>query len=115
AAVLEVIELVQRIDAANERDAFEAAIGCHDLGDQPLSRLDLAMQAADRHLLVAAQTERLPGCAFLETERQHAMPMRFERWMRSNDCVITARTPRRPGPLAAQSREDPLPYSFPAN
>ena len=42
------------------------------------------------------------------------MPMRFERWMRSNDCVMTARTPSRLGPFAAQSREDPLPYSLPA-
>ena len=30
---------------------------------------------------------------------------RFERWMRSNDSAITARTPSRFGPLAAQSRE----------
>ena len=41
------------------------------------------------------------------------MPMRFERWMRSNDSVITARTPSRLVPLAAQSREDPDPYSLP--
>ena len=72
AAVLEIVELVQGIDAANERDALEPAIGCHDLGDHPLSRLDLAMQPADRHLFVAPQTERLPRRAFLETERQNA-------------------------------------------
>ena len=34
--------------------------------------------------------------------------------MRSNDWVTTARTPRRLTPLAAQSREEPLPYSLPA-
>ena len=42
------------------------------------------------------------------------MPMRFDRWMRSKLSAITARTPRRAGPLAAQSREDPEPYSLPA-
>ena len=42
------------------------------------------------------------------------MPIRFERWMRSNDWVMTARTPCRLTPLAAQSREEPEPYSLPA-
>jgi hypothetical protein len=41
------------------------------------------------------------------------MPMRFERWMRSNDSVMTALTPRRLVPLAAQSRDEPEPYSLP--
>ena len=34
--------------------------------------------------------------------------------MRSKLSAITARTPRRFGPLAAQSRDDPEPYSLPA-
>ena len=34
--------------------------------------------------------------------------------MRSNDCAITARTPSRRVPLAAQSRDEPVPYSLPA-
>src|SRR6516162_7698427 len=72
AAVLEIVEFVERIDAANERDTLEAAIGGDDLGDHALARLDLAMQPADRHLFVAPETERLPGCAFLEAQRQHA-------------------------------------------
>ena len=33
------------------------------------------------------------------------MPIRLERWMRSKDSAITARTPSRLVPLAAQSRE----------
>ncbi len=41
------------------------------------------------------------------------MPIRLERWMRSNDSVMTARTPSRLVPLAAQSREEPEPYSLP--
>ena len=42
------------------------------------------------------------------------MPTRFERWMRSNDSASTARTPSRRVPLAAQSRDEPEPYSAPA-
>ena len=37
------------------------------------------------------------------------IPMRFERWMRSNVSARTARTPSSAVPLAAQSREDPEP------
>ena len=35
--------------------------------------------------------------------------------MRSKDSVITARTPSSDVPLAAQSRDDPEPYSLPPN
>ena len=35
--------------------------------------------------------------------------------MRSNDWVMTARTPSSTVPLAAQSREEPVPYSLLAN
>ena len=42
------------------------------------------------------------------------MPTRFERWMRSKLSAITALTPRRLVPLAAQSRDEPVPYSLPA-
>ncbi len=43
------------------------------------------------------------------------MPIRFERWMRSNDSAIAALMPSRYGPFAAQSRDEPLPYSLPAS
>ena len=42
------------------------------------------------------------------------MPTRFDRWIRSNDSAITAFTPSRMVPLAAQSRDEPVPYSLPA-
>jgi hypothetical protein len=42
------------------------------------------------------------------------MPMRFERWMRSYDSAMATLTPSSAVPLAAQSREDPEPYSLPA-
>ena len=43
------------------------------------------------------------------------MPTRLERWMRSKLWAMTARTPSSLVPLAAQSRDEPLPYSTPAN
>ncbi len=43
------------------------------------------------------------------------MPTRFERWMRSKLSASTARTPSNRGPLAAQSRDEPEPYSLPAS
>ena len=39
---------------------------------------------------------------------------RFERWIRSYESAIAARTPSRFGPFAAQSRDEPEPYSLPA-
>jgi hypothetical protein len=41
------------------------------------------------------------------------MPIRFDRWMRSDDSTRTARTPSSSVPLAARSRDDPDPYSLP--
>ena len=43
------------------------------------------------------------------------MPIRFDRWIRSNDSTMTALTPSSAVPLAAQSRDDPEPYSLPPN
>ena len=43
------------------------------------------------------------------------IPIRLERWMRSKLSAITARIPSRAVPLAAQSRDEPDPYSLPAS
>ena len=43
------------------------------------------------------------------------IPTRFERWMRSKLSAMTARTPSSLVPFAAQSREEPEPYSLPAS
>ena len=51
---------------------------------------------------------------FVNSNGRTPMPTRFDRWIRSNDSAITARTPRRIVPLAAQSRDEPVPYSLPA-
>ncbi len=72
APVLEVIELIQGIDAANQRHPLERAVAGDDVGDQPLARLEIAMQAANCYLLVTLQAERLPGRPLLEYQRHHA-------------------------------------------
>ena len=51
--------------------------------------------------------------ASAKTKGTTPMPTRFERWMRSKLWAITALTPSKVVPLAAQSREEPLPYSMP--
>src|SRR5260370_25971768 len=71
AAVPEVIQLVQRIDAADQRDAPEPAVGGDDFRDQPLVRLELALQPANPDLLAALELERLPRRALLEHPRQY--------------------------------------------
>src|ERR1700726_1291804 len=53
AAVLVVVQFVDGIDAAEQPNPLEPAIGGDDLGKQPLMRLEIAVQAADRALLVA--------------------------------------------------------------
>ena len=42
------------------------------------------------------------------------IPIKLERWIRSKLSAMTARTPRSAVPFAAQSREEPDPYSLPA-
>jgi hypothetical protein len=63
-------------------------------------------------VLVALQAERLPALPAWKVSGTTPMPTRFERWMRSKLWAMTARTPRRLVPLAAQSREEPVPYSL---
>src|ERR1035438_1831508 len=56
-------------------------------------------------------------CAFWPSSNCNGnspMPTRLVRWMRSKLSAITAFTPSSITPLAAQSRDDPEPYSFPA-
>src|SRR3954467_5078289 len=71
-AVLEVVELIGRIDAANQRYALERAVRGHDFGNEPLVRLQIAVQTADRNGFVALEPKCLPGRSFLEHKWDHA-------------------------------------------
>lgn len=42
------------------------------------------------------------------------IPTKFDQWILSKDSAIITFTPYKNGPLAAQSLEEPDPYSFPA-
>src|SRR5882672_4432610 len=53
-------------------------------------------------------------CPGLNSSASTPIPIRLLRWIRSKFSAITARTPSSSVPLAAQSREEPVPYSLPA-
>jgi len=53
--------------------------------------------------------------ALLELQGQYAHADQVGAWMRSKLSATTARTPTSIVPLAAQSRDEPVPYSLPAN
>jgi len=74
-----------------------------------------AQEAAERigASLIAA-VKRRGRADFCTTGGSTPIPIRFDRWIRSNDSARTARTPSSDVPLAAQSREEPQPYSLPA-
>ena len=54
-------------------------------------------------------------CPSMNCSGRMPMPMRLERWMRSKLSAMATRTPSSIGPLAAQSRDEPLPYILPAS
>ena len=70
-----------------------------------------AAEVGQRHVILFSDAADSPAgnCSGMTP-----MPMRFDRWMRSKLCAITAFTPSRLVPFAAQSRLDPEPYSVPA-
>src|SRR5262245_31238619 len=74
APVLEIVQFVERIDAANQRNTLQSAVGRDDFGEHALARFDLAMQPADGNLLVTPETKRLPGGSFLEAQWEDAHP-----------------------------------------
>ena len=114
AAVEEIFEFVDGIDPAAGLELLGRAVGADEGAP---SRPD-AGGGRRRSWIVKVS---LPSSfsvwrvdPFRELERDTPMPTRFERWMRSKLSVMTARTPSRLVPFAAQSRDEPVPYSLPA-
>ncbi|WMQ73504.1 MAG: hypothetical protein GPOALKHO_000522 [Sodalis sp.] len=60
---------------------------------------------------IAAQAKRLASFAVGNSSGKIPIPIKSERWIRSKLSAITARIPSNRGPLAAQSRLEPAPYS----
>src|SRR5215212_4216269 len=72
AAVLEIFQLVVGVDTADQRHALQGTVSRDNLGHHALARLQITVQAANRNLLAALQTQRLPRRAFLEAEWDNA-------------------------------------------
>src|SRR5690349_19118104 len=60
AAVVEVFELVERVDPADDRHFLHAAVGKRDLGLEPLARRQPVGKAAYGDQFVTTNAERLP-------------------------------------------------------
>ncbi len=103
-----VLALARRVEP--DAGAELLAVGA----DGHLARLGV-VDPEDRELLAPGEPERLAALAGRNWSGSTPIISRFERWIRSYDSAITARTPSRFGPFAAQSRDEPEPYSLPAS
>src|SRR5216684_4957320 len=72
AAVLVVVHLDRRVDAQQQRDFLDAAVGSPDHEGRILLRLDLALGAANVDGFVALDAQGRNRVAALELEGQHA-------------------------------------------
>ena len=116
AAVAEIFDLVERVDAADAACTVSTAPSARWMRQCHLhARLDAGRRCRRCR---SSRCRRASGpCGVtpsLNCSGSTPMPTRFERWMRSKLSAITARTPSSSVPLAAQSRDEPVPYSLPA-
>src|SRR3546814_7119960 len=110
AAVLVVVDLVERIDAAQHLDGLRRTVGPGDRHRQLHARLEARGDARDVELLAAVEAERLAGGARQELQRHDAHADE----VRAVDALVALGDHRldaqEDGALAAQSRDEPLPY-----
>src|SRR5438445_2878576 len=72
-AVTEILQLIERIDAAGQRnDGLAHAIGSANLDRKILPGNQTALDPAEGDDFVSLQSERPPGSVLLEDQRQHA-------------------------------------------
>src|SRR5690606_36062039 len=71
AAVLEVLQLVQRIDTAEQRHFLHLTVGIGDLGGHRRARLD-GLDAINLDRLVTLEAELCPACLLGEDKRHNA-------------------------------------------
>src|SRR5664279_1857315 len=114
AAVAVVIDLVRRIEPDGGRERRLLALRVRRRDRELLLRREVLRDARDGESLLARQPEALCVLPGLVLEREDAHP----REVRAVDALEALRNhrrmPRSIVPFAAQSREDPVPYSAPA-
>ena len=114
AAVPEVIQLVFGIYA---HFCLETALGAVGIDQLPQRQPDAAAGRPLRQIVTVSAPVKVSDFQVTPSANcsgSTPMPTRLERWMRSKLSAITARTPSSWVPLAAQSRDEPVPYSLPA-
>src|ERR1700733_2072781 len=72
AAVSVIFEFVEGIDPAEKGYPLQRTVAGHDLRRQLLPWFQVTLQSPYSYGLVALQSDRLPGRAVLEGQRQHA-------------------------------------------
>ena len=116
AAVLEVADLVRGVEPD---DGLELARLLDPLARRRRRRTDGSpRRSRGRRARSTSSPSRPSDCAVSPSgscSGSTPIPIRFERWMRSKLSAITARTPSSAVPFAAQSRDEPEPYSLPAS
>ena len=115
AAVPEVLDLGRPVDPHGhlELDRRTVLLRRRDL--RGLLRRDAAGEPRIANVSVPSRPSEAAESPSAYCSGRMPIPTRFDRWIRSNDSAIAARTPSSAGPLAAQSRLEPLPYSLPAS
>jgi hypothetical protein len=109
AAVAVIVDFHGIIEAQQDFCGLSAAVGPVDAQRQCVAPA-MSWPLIPVRLMVSLPSSPSLGIRALgELERQHPMPTRLERWMRSKETAITALTPRSMVPLAAQSRDEPVP------
>src|SRR5260363_65482 len=110
-----VVDFNGRIDSKKQWDFDRSAVNAVNGQRHLLLRLQFRIESIQIETFFAGKPKRLRAMLCCELQRQYAHADRFERWMRSKLRAMTALTPNNCVPLAAQSRDEPVPYSSPAN
>src|SRR5260363_42870 len=110
-----VVDFNGRIDSKKQWDFDRSAVNAVNGQRHLLLRLQFRIESIQIETFFAGSPSVCALCSVVNCSGNTPMPTRFERWMRSKLRAMTALTPNNCVPLAAQSRDEPVPYSSPAN
>jgi hypothetical protein len=109
-----IFHLHRRVQTGDGREGDLRPVRPPGPHDDLLARPQALSDPLDIIDLEAGEAQGLPVLAGRNCNGSTPIPTRLLRWIRSKDSASTALTPSSAVPLAAQSREEPLPYSLPA-